>query len=222
MSELSATRRDVYSCLSICFDYPTSIVEVDWALDSLSRPCAEEGAAGEGLQFGRVQNGANQTPGNDLLDLQVEYSRLFLGPFKPVLHASESIFLGRSHEEGTDVQRVDHIFRQEGLALSPQFKDLPDHISVDFEFMSYLCSKEIEADDSLGATASLACRLRQQSFLDNHIINWVPAFAEQLERVAQIEFYRELANFTRQFVRWDHDRFEASQSEEAEWQLCQR
>ena len=222
MSELSATRRDVYSCLGVCFDYPTSIVEVDWELDSLSRPGAEEAVAGEGLTFGPRLNDANQTSGNDLLDLQVEYSRLFLGPFKPVLYPSESIFLGRSHEEGTDVQRVDHIFRQEGLALSPQFKDLPDHISVDFEFMSYLCSKEIEADDSLGATASLACRLRQQSFLDNHIINWVPAFAEQLERVAQIEFYRELANFTRQFVRWDHDRFEVSQSEEAEWQLCQR
>jgi TorA maturation chaperone TorD len=222
MSELSATRRDVYSCLSICFDYPTSIVEVDWALDSLSRPCAEEGVAGEGLPFGRLLNGANQTSGNDLLDLQVEYSRLFLGPFKPVLYPYESIFLGRNHEEGTDVPRVDQLFRREGLALSPQFKDLPDHISVDFEFMSYLCSKEIEADDSQDATASLACRLRQQSFLEHHIINWVPAFAEQLERVAQIKFYRELANFTRRFVRWDHDRFEAFQSEGAEWQLCQQ
>jgi TorA maturation chaperone TorD len=228
MSELSATRRDVYSCLSICFDYPTSIVEVDSvgpiaeALDSLSRPGAEEGVAGEGLPFGRLLNGANQTSGNDLLDLQVEYSRLFLGPFKPVLYPYESIFLGRNHEEAADVQRVDHIFRREGLALSPQFKDLPDHISVDFEFMSYLCSKEIEADESQDATAFFAYRLRQQSFLENHIINWVPAFAERLEQVAQIEFYRELANFTRRFVRWDHDRFEAFQSEEAEWQLCQQ
>jgi TorA maturation chaperone TorD len=222
MSQLSATRRDVYSCLSVSFDYPTSIVEVDWALDSLSRPCAEEGVAGEGLQFGRVQNGANQTSGNDLLDLQVEYSRLFLGPFKPVLYLAESIFLSRNHEAAADVQRADHIFRREGLALSPQFKDLPDHISVDFEFMSYLCSKEIEADESKDATAFSAYRLRQQSFLENHIINWVPALAERLERVAQIEFYRELANFTRRFVRWDHDRFEVSQSEEAEWQLCQQ
>jgi TorA maturation chaperone TorD len=88
--------------------------------------------------------------------------------------------------------------------------------------MSYLCSKEIEADESQDATAFFAYRLRQQSFLENHIINWVPAFAERLEQVAQIEFYRELANFTRRFVRWDHDRFEASQSEEAEWQLCQQ
>ena len=153
MSELSATRRDVYSCLGVCFDYPTSIVEVDWELDSLSRPGAEEAVAGEGLTFGPRLNDANQTSGNNLLDLQVEYSRLFLGPFKPVLYPSESIFLGRNHEEAADVQRVDHIFRREGLALSPQFKDLPDHISVDFEFMSYLCGKEIEADDSQDATA---------------------------------------------------------------------
>jgi len=222
MNEITATRRDVYGCLSICFDYPTSIVEVDWALDSLSRPCAEEGFAGEELPFGRLLPGANQTSGNDLLDLQVEYSRLFLGPFKPVLYPSESIFLGRNREEATDVPRVDQLFRRDGLALSPQFKDLPDHISVDFEFMSYLCSKEIEADDSQDATALLAYRLRQQSFLKHHIINWVPAFAEQLERVAQIKFYRELANFTRRFVRWDHDRLEAFQSEGAEWQLCQQ
>jgi TorA maturation chaperone TorD len=228
MSELSATRRDVYSCLSICFDYPTSIVGVDSvgpiveALDALSRLGAEEGVAGKGRLFSRLFNGANQTSGNNLLDLQVEYSRLFLGPFKPVLYPYESIFLSRNHEEAADVQRVDQLFRREGLGLSPQFKDLPDHISVDFEFMSYLCGKEIEADDSQDAAASLAYRLRQQSFLEHHIINWVPAFAAQLERVAQIKFYRELANFTRRFVRWDHDRLEAFQSEGAEWQLCQQ
>ena len=99
-----------------------------------------------------------------------------MGPFKPVLQPYESIFLGRNHIQPKDVSRVDEIFRREGLALSPEFKDLSDHISVDFEFMSYLCSKEIEADESQDATTFFAYQIRQQSFLENHIINWVPAF----------------------------------------------
>lgn len=223
MSELSATRRDVYSCLSICFDYPSelligaeSVHTITKTLHSLTRICAEEALAGEARRFSQALREAN-----NLLDLEVEYSRLFLGPFKPALYPSESIFLGRSSRESADVERADRVFLRECLALSPEFKDVPDHISVEFEFMSHLCCREIEAEESLDASAVFAYKLRQQSFLEKHIINWVPEFGERLEQATSNQFYERLASFTRQFVWWDCDRFEPPESEEVQLRLCQ-
>jgi TorA maturation chaperone TorD len=176
--------------------------------------CAEESLADEARRFSQALREAN-----NLLDLEVEYSRLFLGPFKPALYPSESIFLGRSSPESADVERADRVFLRECLALSPEFKDVPDHISVEFEFMSHLCCREIEAEESLDASAVFAYKLRQQSFLEKHIINWVPEFGERLEQTTSNQFYKSLAAFTRQYVWWDYDRFEAPESEK-ELRLC--
>ena len=222
MSELSATRRDVYSCLSICFDYPSELIIGDASvhtitktLQSPARMCTEECLAGDARRFSRALREAN-----NLLDLEVEYSRLFLGPFKPALYPSESIFLGRNSRESADAECADRVFLREALALSSEFKDVPDHISVEFEFMSHLCCREIEAEESLDASAVFAYKLRQQSFLEKHIINWVPEFGKRLEQATDNEFYRSLAGFTRQFVWWDYDRFEAPQTEKGELRLC--
>jgi putative dimethyl sulfoxide reductase chaperone len=221
MSELSTTRRDVYSCLSICFDYPSELIigvesvhTITKTLGSLARMCAEESLAGDARRFSRALREAN-----NLLDLEVEYSRLFLGPFRPALYPSESIFLGRNSRESADVERADRVFLRESLALSSEFKDVPDHISVEFEFMSHLCCREIEAEESLDASAVFAYKLRQQSFLEKHIINWVPEFGERLEQATSNQFYKSLAAFTRQYVWWDYDRFEAPESEK-ELRLC--
>jgi TorA maturation chaperone TorD len=221
MSELSATRRDVYGCLSVCFDYPSELIieaesvrAITKTLHSLARMCAAESLACDARRFSQALKKTN-----NLLDQEVEYSRLFLGPFKPALYPSESIFLGRSSRDSADVERADRAFLRESLALSPEFKDVPDHISVEFEFMSHLCSRENEAEESLDASAVFAYKLRQQSFLEKHIINWVPEFGERLQQTTSNQFYKRLANFTLQYVWWDYDRFEAPESEK-ELRLC--
>jgi anaerobic sulfite reductase subunit A len=102
-------------------------------------------------------------------------------------------------DSGRNVARE---YLEGGLKLAPGFKDSPDHISLEFEFMSHLCEKEkMDAHD---ATAVFDYRQQQRSFLGNHIVNWVPAFLATVERSAVVSFYKLLARIAREFVVWDY------------------
>lgn len=209
--EINALRRDVYNYLSLCFDYPSDslVGEASSIASSLSALAgmglAEELAEGVDLLIDALA-GLADVDGARLLELQVEYSRLFVGPYKPKVYACESVFTNRNIRAETFSQELAHAYRKEGLKLSADFKDLPDHISPELEFMSHLCGREAEA----GAVAGFDYQLEQRSFMGEHLANWVPAFAEEVERAASVDFYKALARVMRLFLLWDRKRLEAN------------
>lgn len=129
---------------------------------------------------------------------KVDYSRLFIGPFKLLAPLYGSVYLEDGKFMGGSTSAVRELYEQEGLNIV--LKDAPDHISVELEFMFFLALKEAEArENSDPAEATRLCD-KQASFLQIHLGSWVGAFADKIEGNAETEFYKVLGRTTRDFV----------------------
>ena len=74
-----------------------------------------------------------------------------------------------------------------GLPIEVQeFELIPDHLYLELLFMSYLI--ETNKYDL------------QKKFLEEHLMNWVPYYCDELASQAKTVFYREVAEITRDFL----------------------
>jgi TorA maturation chaperone TorD len=134
-------------------------------------------------------------------DLLVDYTRLFLGPVDTRARPYGSVWLER---EGTLLQdstlAVLDLYAEGGFDIDPAFRDLPDHVAAELEFLYLLIFRENEARRA-GDAASLATwtSLRRR-FLDGHLGRWVGPFTGAVRAGAQSRFYRDLGELTEKFV----------------------
>jgi hypothetical protein len=74
---------------------------------------------------------------------------------------------------------------------APDWRTMPDdHIALQLAFIAHMLGAR---DDEGGFRASLADITR---FMDEHLLLWLPAFAEQAARRCDTPFYAGLAMFT--------------------------
>jgi DMSO reductase family type II enzyme chaperone len=145
-------------------------------------------------------------------DLEVEYNRLFVGPGVPLVYPYESLYRGSmSLVMGPSTGAVLQAYRQSGLAINSAFKDLPDHIAVELEFMARLCCEEARAGSAGRVDLVLRLRQEQRSFLYAHLASWLPAMCEKVIRETTSTIYRGFAEIAAIFVGWDRERLDAEQ-----------
>jgi TorA maturation chaperone TorD len=130
---------------------------------------------------------AEEDPGEVL----AEYSSLLAypgGTFLPI----ESPFLSGG---GLDVQdAVLEYYAQAGLTLAEELQLPPDHLSLELLFVSYLIDSD--KPDLL------------ERFLEEHIMNWVPYYCDELAKQASTVFYREVARITKEFLEIEYEGLE--------------
>lgn len=80
---------------------------------------------------------------------------------------------------------ISGFYRAFGLELSPDFKDRPDHVAAELEFMEFLCVKEAhDLIEGLDEDTRSLCRRAQREFLDEHVGRWMFGFARRLREKA--------------------------------------
>jgi TorA maturation chaperone TorD len=78
---------------------------------------------------------------------------------------------------------------------------MPDHISIELEFMAALAGQEARAfGDEDFAEASRRIGL-QKKFLTKHLGKWAPAFCREVAERSQLPFYREIARLSTAFLK---------------------
>ncbi len=140
-------------------------------------------------------------PAVELEALEVDYTRLFVGPFKVLAAPYGSVYLEDNRMIGESTIDVQKCYEHEGLDIV--IKDAPDHVAMELEFMYYLIAKEIEATENENQQNVELCRQGQLSFLQTHLARWMPHFAENVLKNAQTDFYKELARLSNTFVQND-------------------
>jgi TorA maturation chaperone TorD len=95
---------------------------------------------------------------------------------------------------------VQKVYSQAGAAISEKFKELPDFIGLELEFMRFLCAQEAEAWERDDADTASRYRGWQQKFLSEHLAQWVGAFCQEMAARAESDFYRGLAEMTQEYV----------------------
>jgi len=139
-------------------------------------------------------------------ELALEYDRLFIGPGRHI-SAHESIFHEVDGDTGvlwgkTTVE-VRKFIETTGLSYDEDFTGLPDHISVELEFMQKL--SEWEAHKWLQEDLKNAeyCRDVQRMFIERHLLCWIPQFCDAVMAQAQLPFYRAMAELTKHYMEFD-------------------
>lgn len=132
-------------------------------------------------------------------ELAIDYARLFRGPVKAEAYPYESLHTD-GEVMGPSTIGVMELYREAGLAVSKDFKDLPDHVSVELEFMHYLCSAELQCRESKDQAGEQRFNVLRRSFLKEHLTKWVPRFADKILRSTTSPFYSALAKVTQGFI----------------------
>ena len=135
----------------------------------------------------------------DALEVALEHTRLFLGPVKAQAYPYASMYLD-GEIMGQSTMDVAAKYRDAGLDVSGTFKDLPDHICAEMEFMYCLCMRELDATMAGDQVRAERESGTARSFLVGHLNRWVPGFTDCVLRHATTPLYRGLARITRDFV----------------------
>lgn len=72
------------------------------------------------------------------IELLVEYSRLFFGPFKILVHPYSCMYFGGKSLMSSETLLVINFYKKMGLSFDESIKDAPDHVAIETEFMYYL------------------------------------------------------------------------------------
>jgi DMSO reductase family type II enzyme chaperone len=133
----------------------------------------------------------------DLDTLKQQYSGLFeVGSDGPPLPIREDLQTGQRAGTREDLVRFYDFF---GYRLADHFAWAPDHLSVELEFMHFLCYGEAtnEAEPE-------SFQFAQLDFSERHLARWVPQFAAATVRLAGGALYGRVMTALGEFVRADH------------------
>jgi putative dimethyl sulfoxide reductase chaperone len=200
--ERASAREDLARFLAACYYEPDPAFAEERLFDSI---LAAATALGPALQE-PARRVAEAFAQDDLQNLLLDYSRLFLGPTQPLASPYGSLWLsGEKRLMDATTAALLALYREAGFELSEEFRDLPDHVAVELEFLYTLLFFENQARRS-GHTGELH-RIQglKARLLHEHLGAWVDRFAAAVAEGARTAFYRELAGLTASFVRQSSD-----------------
>jgi DMSO reductase family type II enzyme chaperone len=132
-----------------------------------------------------------------------EYNRLFF--IKPLVPPYETNYLAKSGQSQPLIAaELSGIYSRAGLEVSPDSNEFPDHIAIELEFMSFLCSHETEAIREEDSEKLSSAQKGQIDFMSQHLALWYPEFTKRLFEETNPELiYRSLAVCAFAFIRND-------------------
>ncbi|MBI4331940.1 MAG: molecular chaperone TorD family protein [Chloroflexi bacterium] len=202
---LAEARSRCYSLLSASFSMPTrDLVRVWMDVDAAASLFGEEDLLPvecPGWEEMKSFVGREQGEEGLLEELSHTYVRLFFASPHFVAPPYESVYVEGGFVMGETAVKVSHEYSRESLDLSPCFKDLPDHIAVELEFMAFLSRKEAACWD-WSVPAAIEQIAREEAFLREHVCLWLTDFSRRLEKAGE-PFYSAVGRITDSFARVD-------------------
>ena len=143
----------------------------------------------------------NEFSQQDLVELKKQYSGLFeVGNDGPPAPIREDLFMLQPAGLREDLIRFYDYF---GYTLSEKYQWQMDHLSIELEFMYFLCFQEHHSTED-----RLSYQLAQLDFSTRHLINWVPNFQKTLKRISSEDMYTKIVVELNKFI-----------EDDIEWQL---
>ena len=142
----------------------------------------------------------NRPSNQGIQQLQVEYARLFTGPFKVPAPPYGSLYLGENTLMGETTVWVQRFYEDAGLEFDTELRDLPDHAAVETEFIYYLIYNEFsQLDQGFTDEAKLFWK-RQKTFAEKHYNRWIPLFCDKVMENTQLDYFKVIFQYLKLFV----------------------
>lgn len=134
------------------------------------------------------------------LELLVEYTRLFIGPFSILAQPYSCMYFGGKSLMSEETLWVINFYEKMGLVYDHNLKDAPDHIAIETEFLYYLafnCITEYETGNIANAHKFWN---GQMEFFQGHYKSWIPKFCKNIIDNSENDFYKAFADCFSTFV----------------------
>ena len=143
-----------------------------------------------------------------VLELAVDYARLFVGPGPGQAPPYESIYTGpKARLFGEAYADVVEVLQREGIGVAKDFHAPADHAAVELSVMAYLLDGP--EDDAVPASRNVPSEGGgERAFFERHIMNWFPAWCRDIDEHDPQGFYRGVARFMMGFLRGEAARME--------------
>jgi TorA maturation chaperone TorD len=206
-AEEARIRSNIYGFLSSMFREEITAER----LQQIKSPAIKEVLSEMGVRYDMF----SQKDQEQLLeDLAVEYARLFLGPDKHI-SPHESIHHQRDdgdwgmHWGGSTVE-IKKFIETAGLVYRQEYSGMPDHISVELEFMKEAAGREARALEEKDWEGALYCQKMEKKFICDHLVKWIPSFCDKVISQAEVSFYCDLAEVTKKFIKIESEEIDIS------------
>lgn len=197
----AAARADLCRLLAACYYQPgPEFIEED-VFGSMQAAAAQLDAE-MAASAAALAQGFSAQPHESLL---VDYTRLFLNPTGPLAAPYESFWLGEKDPSRLQqiTQAVMAIYGEAGFEISEDFRDLPDHIAAELEFLYTLIFAEASARSRGDVATVRLWSERRCHFVDRHLGRWVALFTAAMHAGAESSFYCAVATLTERFVEFE-------------------
>jgi TorA maturation chaperone TorD len=122
-------------------------------------------------------------------EIRRDFDTLFVYP-DGIIPPLESRYIS---PKNVPIGSVSEFYEKADLTMNEEFEYIPDHISLEFLFMSYLIeTNELDL---------------QENFLEEHIMNWVPHYCDEVIKKSGTVFYREIAGIAKNFIEGEYESF---------------
>lgn len=222
MSQLAEARSRVYELLaSVCNTLPdTGFVTMlmsqdvrslltsatsDYAASDLQQKELEQGI--QALEVFRKQ--AGEVNRDEMVTrLGVDRTRLYRGvkrgygpppPYESVYQGSHTVMAGSALQ-------VKKIYTDRGYRPPSIGNELPDYVGIELDFLRFLCSEEAATWRGQDKNKAQEYMNAEYDFINNHMVNWIPRFYDEVLSHAREDFYRGIAMLTTAYVVLEADR----------------
>jgi TorA maturation chaperone TorD len=135
-------------------------------------------------------------------DIVNEYNRLFL--IRALAPPHETYYTDADGQfRGKLTSDLAAEYLEAGLELATDLNELPDHISVELEFMSFLCDREILALDENRVQDGKRYWESQRKFVGQHLARWFPKMALRVREANPEHLYALVLQAAYAFLRHD-------------------
>lgn len=181
--EERVARADLVRFLAACYYEPGPEFAEEGLFESMAATAArvDPGLGREAARLGEAFAAVS------LETLLVDYTRLFLGGSDIGAQPYESVWRNGGAAAGDPTAALLALYAAGGFEVDEDFRDLPDHIALELEFLYLLIYQD-------------AARPLRERFLREHLAAWAPAFSATVQAEAETAFYRQLAGLTSQVV----------------------
>lgn len=141
--------------------------------------------------------------------LRDDFTRLFVGPGNVEVEPWESVYLSKDRvlfQPSTLEVRRSYV--EQGLLPQNYPKVADDHIALELDFMASLADKALRAHLANDEEERDRRLIAAKAFLEQHLLVWVPAFAEKLRQVPHGQFYCLIGDLLQAYLHEDLEAIE--------------
>jgi TorA maturation chaperone TorD len=209
---LAPARETVYAFLSAAFARPPSREQLD-ALGGSAFLSEAEGLLGDRVLAPlRRYAGATGTIADRERQARQEFANLFQVPGGQYVTPYESVHRDTRDVAGRKVKGllmgpsavdVQKWYQLAAVEIVDEYKDLPDHICLELNYLAHLCGKEQEfASSSDEAMLRRAWEI-QRDFLAGHVLRWIGLLRDKIHEKSQHAYFRAIADMAVEFTQRD-------------------